>query len=191
LMNDTKPSVAVGVISAVKRNFGQRQDGKVYKDMIQTDAAINQGNSGGPLVNINGEVIGINTFIVSESGGSIGIGFALPIDRVKRIAAELTLNSKIRPVDFGFKVQEVNQELASYLNLESQSGVIVVELNNQSPAFKAGLRNSDVITKVNGMAILSGNDITLAVADILVGDEVNFEIFRDKKKQTISFTAKD
>jgi len=191
LMNDTKPSVAVGVISAVKRNFGQRQDGKLYKDMIQTDAAINQGNSGGPLVNINGEVIGINTFIMSESGGSIGIGFALPIDRVKRIATELTLNSKIRPVNFGFKVQDVNPELASYLNLENQSGVIVVELDNKCPASKAGLRNSDVITKVNGTTILSGNDIRIAVADIMVGDEVNFEIFRDKKKQTISFTAKE
>lgn len=91
LMNDTNPSVAVGVISAVNRNFGQRQDSKVYKNMIQTDAAINPGNSGGPLVNINGEVIGINTFIVSESGGSIGIGFALPIDRVKKVAKELIL----------------------------------------------------------------------------------------------------
>lgn len=191
LMNDTKPSVAVGVISAVNRNFGQRQDGKIYKDMIQTDAAINQGNSGGPLVNINGEVIGINTFIMSESGGSIGIGFALPIDRVKRIAAELTANNKIRPVNFSFRVQEVNKELASYLNLEAQSGVIVVELDAKSPAYKAGLRNSDVITKVNNTTILSGNDIKLAVADIMVGDDVNFEIFRDGKKQTISFTAKE
>lgn len=191
LMNDTKPSVAVGVISAVNRNFGQRQDGKIYKDMIQTDAAINQGNSGGPLVNINGEVIGINTFIMSESGGSIGIGFALPIDRVKRIAAELTSNGKIRPVNFSFKVQEVNKELANYLNLEAQSGVIVVELETKSPAYKAGLRNSDVITKVNGTTILSGNDIKLAIADIMVGDEIKFEIFREGKKQTISFTAKE
>ena len=191
LMNDTRPSVAVGVISAVKRNFGQRQDGKIYKDMIQTDAAINQGNSGGPLVNINGEVVGINTFIMSESGGSIGIGFALPIDRVKRIAAELTKNSKIRPVNFGFKVQEVNKELATYLNLEAQSGVIVVELDNGSPAYKAGLRNSDVITKVNGTPVLSGSDIKLAVADIMVGDDITFNIFRDGKKQTISFEAKE
>ncbi len=191
LMNDTKPSVAVGVISAVKRNFGQRQDGKIYKDMIQTDAAINQGNSGGPLVNINGEVIGINTFIMSESGGSIGIGFALPIDRVKKIASELTSKGKIRPVNFSFKVQDVNKELASYLNLEAQSGVIVVELDTKSPAYKAGLRNSDVITKVNGTAILSGNDIRLAVADVMVDDEVTFDIFREGKKQTISFTAKE
>lgn len=191
LMNDTKPSVAVGVISAVKRNFGQRQDGKIYKDMIQTDAAINQGNSGGPLVNINGEVIGINTFIMSENGGSIGIGFALPIDRVKRITTELTKNSKIRPVNFSFKVQEVSKELAAYLKLEKQSGVIVVELDNKSPAYKAGLRNSDVITKVNGTAVQSGEDIRLAVADIMVGDAVNFEIYRDGKKQAVSFTAKE
>jgi len=189
LMNDTKPSVAVGVISAVKRNFGQRQDGKLYKDMIQTDAAINQGNSGGPLVNINGEVIGINTFIVSESGGSIGIGFALPIDRVKRTVNELIKHNKIRSVNFSFKVQEINKELASYLNLDNQNGVIVVELDSKSPAYKAGLRNSDVITRVNGTPIHSGNDIKLAVADIMIDDEVTFEFYRDGKKQRISYTA--
>jgi len=191
LMNDTKPSVAVGVISAVNRNFGQRQDGKLYKDMIQTDAAINQGNSGGPLVNINGEVIGINTFIVSESGGSIGIGFALPIDRVKRITDEIIRNGKVRPVNFSFKVQEITKELASYLNLDKETGVIVVELDSKSPAYKAGLRNSDVITKVKGTPVLSGNDIKLAVADIMIGDEISFEIYRDGKKQTITFTAKE
>jgi serine protease Do len=189
LMNDTKPSVAVGVISAVKRNFGQRQDGAIYKDMIQTDAAINQGNSGGPLVNINGEVIGINTFIVSESGGSIGIGFALPIDRIKRTVNELIKHKKVRPVNFSFRVQEINKELAAYLNLENQNGVIVVELDAKSPAYKAGLRNSDVITKVNGRAILSGNDIKVAVSDILVGDEISFEIYREGKKQNISYRA--
>jgi serine protease Do len=189
MMNDTKPSVAVGVISATKRNFGQRQGEALYKDMIQTDAAINQGNSGGPLVNINGEVIGINTFIVSESGGSIGIGFALPIDRVKRTVNELIRHNKIRPVNFSFKVQEVNKDLAAYLNLENQNGVIVVELDEKSPAYKAGLRNSDVITKVNGMTILSGNDIKIAVSDILVDDDIVFDIYRDGKKQTISYKA--
>lgn len=191
LMNDTKPSVAVGVISAVKRNFGQRQDGKTYKDMIQTDAAINQGNSGGPLVNINGEVIGINTFIMSESGGSVGIGFALPIDRVKRVAKEIIAYKKIRPVNFSFKVQEITKELAGYFDVPENSGVLVTELKNDSPAYKAGLRNRDVITKVNGAAILSGNDIRLAVADILVDDEVTFVLVRDSKTLTIKYTAKE
>ncbi|HNX02634.1 MAG TPA: trypsin-like peptidase domain-containing protein, partial [Candidatus Cloacimonas sp.] len=89
LLNDSKPSVSVGVISAINRNFAARQDRREYKAMIQTDAAINQGNSGGPLVNINGEVVGINTFILSESGGNIGIGFAIPINSVKNILAKL------------------------------------------------------------------------------------------------------
>jgi serine protease Do len=191
LMNDSKPSVSVGVISAVNRNFGQRNDGKIYKDMIQTDAAINQGNSGGPLVNINAEVIGINTFIVSESGGSIGIGFALPIDRVKRIVNELIKHNKLRPVNFSFKVQEINKELASYLNLETQSGVIVVELNQNSPAYKAGLRNSDVIVKVNNNDVHNGNDIKIAVSDVMVNDDVTFIIYRDGKKQSISFKAQE
>lgn len=89
LMNDCKPSVSVGVISAINRNFAPRQDRRSYTNMIQTDAAINQGNSGGPLVNIHGEVIGINTFILSDSGGNIGIGFAIPIDKVKQIIGEI------------------------------------------------------------------------------------------------------
>ncbi len=89
LMNDSNPSVSVGVISAINRNFAPREDKHSYQNMIQTDAAINPGNSGGPLVNINGEVIGINTFILSENGGSVGIGFAIPIDTVKAIIAKI------------------------------------------------------------------------------------------------------
>ncbi len=89
MMNDSKPSVSVGVISALNRNFAPREDRRTYTNMIQTDAAINPGNSGGPLVNIHGEVIGINTFIFSERGGNIGIGFAIPIDKVKEIIAQI------------------------------------------------------------------------------------------------------
>ncbi len=89
LMNDSKPSVSVGVISAINRSFAPRADKQEYKRMIQTDAAINPGNSGGPLANINGEVIGINTFIFSENGGNIGIGFAIPINTVKAILAKM------------------------------------------------------------------------------------------------------
>ena len=110
---------------------------------------------------------------------------------VKKITSELIKFNKVRIVNFSFKVQEINKELASYLNLENQSGVIVVELDSKSPAFKAGLRNSDVITKVNGTAILSGNDIKLAVSDILVDEEITFDIYRDGKKQTIKFTTKE
>ncbi len=89
LMNDSKPSVSVGVISAVNRSFAPRADKLVYKNMIQTDAAVNPGNSGGPLVNINGEIIGINTFIFSENGGSVGIGFAIPINSVKAFLSQM------------------------------------------------------------------------------------------------------
>ncbi|MBP7310162.1 MAG: trypsin-like peptidase domain-containing protein [Candidatus Cloacimonetes bacterium] len=89
LMNDSKPSVSVGVISALNRSFSPREDKHIYKGMIQTDAAVNPGNSGGPLVNINGEVIGINTFIFSENGGNIGIGFAIPVNTVKSILSQL------------------------------------------------------------------------------------------------------
>ena len=124
LMKDSKPSVSVGVISAINRNFVQKADGKVYKGMIQTDTAINPGNSGGPLVNINGEVIGINSFILSESGGSVGIGFAIPIDRVKKIAEELIKYGQIREAYFGFKVQDLSRMIVSYLNLDSMDGLL-------------------------------------------------------------------
>ncbi|MBT3755607.1 MAG: trypsin-like serine protease, partial [Candidatus Cloacimonetes bacterium] len=115
LIKDSKPSVSVGVISAINRDFAENKDGKIYRHMVQTDAAINQGNSGGPLVNIYGEIIGINTFIFSESGGSIGLGFAIPANAVKKSARELIEYGKIRQIWFGFKVQEINPLIASHL----------------------------------------------------------------------------
>jgi serine protease Do len=129
LIKDSKPSVSVGVISAINRNFALSREGKIYRRMIQTDAAINPGNSGGPLVNIYGEVIGINTFIVSESGGNIGLGFAIPIDRVKKVAKELIKYGKVREIWFGFKVQDINPMLAEYLNLKSSDGVLVTHID--------------------------------------------------------------
>ncbi|MCK5344324.1 MAG: trypsin-like peptidase domain-containing protein, partial [Candidatus Heimdallarchaeota archaeon] len=140
LLKDSKPSVSVGVISAVNRDFAENRDKKIYRRMIQTDAAINQGNSGGPLVNIYGEVIGINTFIFSESGGNIGIGFSIPINRVKKSTEELIKYGKIRKIWLDFEVQELNPMLASYLNLKDQDGILVTKVDGKSPVGKAGLK---------------------------------------------------
>ncbi|MDX9869183.1 MAG: trypsin-like peptidase domain-containing protein [Candidatus Cloacimonadales bacterium] len=189
LMKDSKPSVSVGVISAINRNFVQKNDGKVYKGMIQTDTAINPGNSGGPLVNINGEVIGINSFILSESGGSVGIGFAIPIDRVKKITEELIKYGQIREAYFGFKVQDLTPMIVSYLNLKSSDGVIVSAVDKAGPAQKAGLIKGDVINSINGAVINNTNDAELAVSDISPGDKVKINIIRDGKNSALNLVA--
>ena len=189
LIKDSKPSVSVGVISAVNRDFAENEQGKIYRRMIQTDAAINQGNSGGPLVNIYGEVIGINTFIFSESGGNIGIGFSIPIDRVKKIAEELIEYGKVRDIWFGFKVQEINPMLASHLGLESLDGVLINYVQKSSPSQKAGLQKMDIITEINGNRINNTEDAEMAVSDISVGDKMKLKIIRDKKKMSLVIDA--
>ncbi len=189
LMKDSKPSVSVGVISATNRNFVQKNDGKVYKGMIQTDAAINPGNSGGPLVNINGEVIGINSFILSESGGSVGIGFAIPIDRVKKIAEELIQFGQVREAYFGFKIQDLTPMIVSYLNLDNMDGVIVSAVDNDGPAKRAGLSKGDVIVSINGASVKNSNDAELAVSDISPGEKIKMSIIRDSKKLILELKA--
>ncbi|PID29966.1 MAG: hypothetical protein CSB55_00595 [Candidatus Cloacimonadota bacterium] len=189
LIKDSKPSVSVGVISATDRNFAENQNGKIYKKMIQTDAAINPGNSGGPLVNILGEVIGINTFIFSESGGSVGIGFSIPINRVVKIAKELIKYGKIRQVWLGFKVQDLSPMIAGYLNLNSLDGVIVNYLANRGPAQKSGLKRGDVITHINGLAVKNADEAEIAVSDISVGEKINVTVKRGSKSKTIEIIA--
>jgi len=189
LLKDSKPSVSVGVISALNRDFAPNEDGKIYKKMIQTDAAINPGNSGGPLVNVMGEVIGINSFIFSESGGSIGIGFAIPIDSVKKIADELIKYGKIREIWYGFKVQEITPVIASYLGLNSSDGVLVAQLDKNGPAEKAGLKKGDIINKINKYQIKTTDDAEIAVTDVSVGDKMNLEIIRDTKPLSIEIDA--
>ncbi len=189
LIKDSKPSVSVGVISAVNRDFAENEQGKIYRRMIQTDAAINQGNSGGPLVNIYGEVIGINTFIFSESGGNIGIGFSIPIDQVKKVTGELIRYGKIREIWFGFKVQDINPMTASHFQLENLDGVIVNYIQNNSPASKAGLKKEDIIIEINGNNIRNTEDAELAVSDISVGDKMKLTVIRKRKKISLVLDA--
>jgi serine protease Do len=185
-IND-KPSVTVGVVSATGLNFPD-MDGRSYRDMIQTDAAINSGNSGGPLINANAEVIGMNTFIYSAGGqGSIGIGFAIPINRVKTIVEDLRRSGQIdRTFRTGITVQSIDQRLAKVFGLENTDGVVVVNLEAGSPGEKAGLKVGDVIVDANGSKIKGDQDLSWAVRELRAGDLLKLKLYRDKKTLTIS-----
>jgi serine protease Do len=187
---NNQPTVTVGVISATKRDFGLVDGSHSYQNMIQTDAAINGGNSGGPLVNSAGEVVGVNTFIYSGSAGktNIGIGFAIPINRVAKILPELkTKGSVDRSFTMGFKYQAVDRMIAKYLGMEDIKGIVVSEVEKSGPAEKAGLRVSDVITKINGQAVNGEYDFRKIILgdDLRIGDLVNLEVIREKKKFTL------
>jgi serine protease Do len=186
-INDAHPTVTVGVISAVDRNFAP-SEGVYYQGMIQTDAAINQGNSGGPLVDSKGEVIGINTFIFTGSDsyrGSIGIGFAIPIDRAKRVAREIITFGKRRPIYTGLSVQDLNRSIALALGYDRADGVVISEIAKGSPGEASGLKRGDVILQMGNRRIHSSGDIEGFFLDYFVGDSVNMRYFRKGKSQWV------
>ena len=181
---NAKPTVTVGVVSNTDVTL-RPQDDRVYLDMIQTDAAISSGNSGGPLVNALGEVIGMNTIIYSTSqnyqgAGSIGIGFAVPIDRVMEIVEDLKKYGKIdRDFWTGMNIRSIDAKIARYLKLESTTGAVIVEIAPNSPATKAGLQVGDVIRKIDGREVRSDEDVILAVNDARVDQVLTFTLNRD------------
>lgn len=185
---NNQPTVTVGVISATQRDFGMVDGQHVYQNMIQTDAAINGGNSGGPLVNALGEVIGINTFIYSGSTNaktSIGIGFAIPINRINKILKELKEKGAVdRTFTMGFKYQSVDRMIAQYLGVGEVRGIVVSEIEKNGPAEKSGLKVSDVILTMNGKNVNNEYDFQKIILgdDLRVGDVVDMEIIREKKK---------
>ncbi|MEW6087216.1 MAG: Do family serine endopeptidase [bacterium] len=194
IVDDPKPTVTVGVISALGRSINAGKSmGQVreYRNLIQTDAAINPGNSGGPLVNILGEVIGINTAIFSTSGGSEGIGFAIPINTAKRIKDDLLLHGRvIRPM-IGIRLQSIDKKWAKYYNLKEEKGVLVTGIVPSSPAEKAGIKKGDIILKLNGIDIESANDIVEKVQNKRVGDKVVLEVLRDEKTSNIEIILEE
>ena len=154
-----EPTATVGIISGKNVNFGLRKSGHVYQNMIQTDASINRGNSGGPLVNFSGEVIGINTFIITESKGSGGIGFSIPISRVKDIIKDLKEKGAVDRTWFtGISVREIDQKYKDFFNINVESGVIVIDVEKQSPAENSGILLKDIIYKVNDRIVNSTMD---------------------------------
>ena len=190
-LND-QPTVTVGVISALNRDWGRIPESRrVYMDMIQTDAAINHGNSGGPLVNSMGRVIGMNTFIYTGSRyqeGFVGIGFAIPINRVKDIIDEIKKQGSVnRDYWLGFKVQNINPVMMRALGLEIKNGVIVTNVDQGGSADKAGLSPEDIIIKVEDRDVTDTNSILkiLTDMDLQVGSVLKFTIIRDNKEKII------
>lgn len=184
-VND-KPTVTVGVISATNMNLDPVEN-RFYLNMIQTDAAINGGNSGGPLVNSLGEVIGMNTIIYTAGGsrGSIGLGFAIPVNKVKKIIKELQDNGKIdRDFYTGLSVQDVDERIASYFNLKDARGVIVTGILKNSPASEAGLETGDLILKVDNYRISNRNILLGVLQEFRSGQTITLEVLRDNKTIT-------
>ncbi|MCC6395975.1 MAG: trypsin-like peptidase domain-containing protein [Bacteroidetes bacterium] len=184
-IND-KPTVTVGVVSNTGMKL-EAQDGRVYRDMIQTDAAINSGTSGGPLLNALGEVIGVNSVIYTPNQGSIGLGFAIPINRVKSIVAELRRTGKIeREFWTGLEIQAVDRRIALYFGLDRVQGVIVSEVKRSSPAERAGFRVGDIITEVNGEKINDEASLIAIADEARTGDTLAMKVIRDRKEMKLS-----
>ena len=194
LLDDSQPTVTAGVVSATRRDIKSDATGNgsgVYKEMIQTDAAINPGNSGGPLVNADGEVIGINTFIFTQGGGSLGIGFAIPINRARRILDEITRFGRVRAAWPGMQVQPVTPYIAQRLGYSDTRGMIVTRVDPDGPAAAAGLQVGDRITRVNAGDVKSVDDAQKAIFGAAVGDRLEVVFEREGHSHTVSLTLRE
>ncbi|CAA9286215.1 MAG: HtrA protease/chaperone protein [uncultured Acetobacteraceae bacterium] len=179
-------SVTAGIVSARGRNIGQGN----YDDFIQTDAAINRGNSGGPLFNLQGEVVGINTAIYSPTGGSIGIGFSIPSNLARNIVAQLQDGGKVRRGWLGVNIQNLTDEIAESLGLPNGSrGALVARVQEDGPAAKGGVRNGDVVLRFNNQDVREMRNLPRIVAETPVGREVPVVVWRDGKEQTVQVTV--
>ena len=178
-LNDPHPTVTAGVVSALHRDvLADAESDAIYKDMIQTDASINPGNSGGPLVNSAGDVIGINSFIFSMSGGSQGVGFAIPVNVARLIINELIEFGRVRDVWVGMRVQDLNPALVQSLGLPEVGGVLASFLEPDSPAERAGIRAGDIVTEVNGEPVESVRQARRAIFGSRVGDIISVTTLR-------------
>ncbi len=188
-VGDPRPSVSVGVVSALHRDVKISEAAAIYKDMIQTDASINPGNSGGPLVNAVGDVVGINTFIFSQGGGSLGISFAIPIRTAMDVAEELILYGQVRGVWIGIAVQQLSPALANQLGVaNNRQGLVVWSLEQGSPADRAGIRLGDVIRAVNGTMVHDADEARRTIFGARVGDTITFTVERNGELVNIPVT---
>ena len=179
-------TVTAGIISAKGRSTGL-SDGS-FEDFLQTDAPINQGNSGGALVNTEGELVGINSQILSTSGGSIGIGFAVPSNMARTVLDQLIATGKVRRGQLGVAIQPVTPEQAADLGLKEPKAVVIASLAPQGPAARAGLRPGDVIVGFQGEAVTDGNTLRNRIASTPPGTAVKLTILRDRQERRIDVT---
>ncbi len=179
----------IGIISGKGRSGIMNADGSKYENYIQTDAAINQGNSGGPLVNIKGEIIGINAAIMTSplgAGGNIGIGFAIPINMAKTVFKQLKEKGKVTRGYLGVTIQDLTPELAKHFKRDPNTGVIISDVLKKSAAEKAGIKSGDIIIEYNGKEIKGSNQLRNIVAETPPKTEVKVKIIRNKKKKTLT-----
>jgi Do/DeqQ family serine protease len=181
-------TVTSGIISGLSRS-GINPDG--YEDFIQTDASINPGNSGGALVNLRGELIGINTAILSRSGGNIGIGFAIPVNMARSVMEQLINYGSVKRGQLGVSMYTVTPDIARSLGLASPQGALVSQVVEGSPAEKAGIRTGDVITSVNGQAVKSNSELRNTIGLRRVGDKVDIGLMRDGKPLKVTAVIAD
>lgn len=177
-------TVTVGIVSARNRDINSGP----YDNFIQTDASINRGNSGGPLFNMEGEVIGINTAIISPTGGSIGIGFAVPADTAVHVIEQLSEFGETRRGWLGVRIQSVTDDIAESLSMDKAEGALVAGVTKDGPAEAAGIQPGDVIVEFDGRAVESMPELPRMVADEAIGKEVNVVVLRKGERQEVSVT---
>jgi len=177
-------TVTAGIVSAKGRVIGAGP----YDNFIQTDASINPGNSGGPLINAAGEVIGVNSAIFSQSGGNVGIGFAIPIDLAKKVAEQLRKNGRVVRGWLGVRAQDVTAAMAQSLGLTRSPAemAVVTEVTEGSPAAEAGIKTGDIIVEFNGKPVPRSHDFPGVIADTAPGQRITLKIAREKKEQTVA-----
>src|ERR1700754_3800567 len=172
--------VTAGIVSARNRDISQGP----YDNYIQTDASINRGNSGGPLFNLEGDVVGVNTLIISPTGGSIGLGFAVPSKTVAGVVDQLRQFGELRRGWLGVRIQQVTDEIAESLNIKPARGALVAGVDDKGPAKPAGIEPGDVVVKFDGKDVKDPKDLSRVVADTAVGKEVDVVIIRKGEEQT-------
>lgn len=178
-------TVTSGIVSALGRS-GLGIEG--YENFIQTDASINPGNSGGALVNLRGELVGLNTAILSKSGGNVGIGFAIPSNMSKEVLLQLLEHGEIKRGSLGISIQDITPELAEAFGLKQQRGTLVTQLSTDSPAARSGLQVGDVITAINGRAIRNADELRNQVGLLRVGSRITMEVLRHGKRLQLTTT---
>jgi Do/DeqQ family serine protease len=181
-------TVTSGIVSGLSRS-GINPDG--YEDFIQTDASINPGNSGGALVNLRGELIGINTAILSRSGGNIGIGFAIPVNMAHSVMEQLIKYGSVKRGQLGVSMYTVTPDIAHSLGLANAVGALVSQVVEGSPADKAGIRTGDVITAVNGQPVKSNSELRNTIGLLRVGDKVDIGVVRDGRPVRVTAVIAD
>ncbi len=176
-------TVTSGIVSALSRSGLGIED---YEDFIQTDASINPGNSGGALINLRGELVGINTAILGSNGGNVGIGFAIPANMARQIMQQLVEFGEVQRGRLGIVAQDLTPALAQALQLDMEKGVVITQVDEDSPASRAGLQKGDVITKVGGRRVRRTNDVKNIIGLLRVGQVVNMKVVRDGRERVIA-----